>query len=358
MARRLPPVGALHHPAPVVLVLTGLSARDGRDEELLGPPVNTPSAPPAPEPGGRGVRRRCGVEVGALRRREPEKGSTRGHSAPARPAGRPRCSPVLPRLLTACVGEDDALGRGRVPVRPVHGSWPPRRRRGAVLPLRRAAGDTTGHATLSPSRSGGWRAPRFAAARGWSSRSPSAERLLADAGVGGGGGRPRHRRAFLDKLAAICEIPGVLEGAFDPRFLALPRSAHRGLRDHQSALTVEREGAAALSPGRQSPGRSGGAVRAGTSGGRGTARRRRLFARRMPRPRSPGERAPPSLAFHERLGSGKCGEERAPERRRIARRPRLDGGTAGRPRRWRGCSRPTSPMVGELTDLQGVVGGI
>lgn len=45
---------------------------------------------------------------------------------------------------------------------------------------------------------------------------------------------------LLGKLAAICEIPGVTEGAFDAELLALPREVLvASLRDHQSALTVE-----------------------------------------------------------------------------------------------------------------------
>ncbi|HEY8020691.1 MAG TPA: glycine--tRNA ligase subunit beta, partial [Thermoanaerobaculia bacterium] len=44
---------------------------------------------------------------------------------------------------------------------------------------------------------------------------------------------------LLEKLAALCEIPGVMEGSFDPEFLALPREVlTTSLRDHQSALTV------------------------------------------------------------------------------------------------------------------------
>ena len=49
--------------------------------------------------------------------------------------------------------------------------------------------------------------------------------------------------ALLAKLAAICEIPGILEGGFDPELLELPREVLvTALRDHQSALSVERDG--------------------------------------------------------------------------------------------------------------------
>src|SRR4029078_275509 len=49
---------------------------------------------------------------------------------------------------------------------------------------------------------------------------------------------------LLAKLGAICEVPGVMEGAFDGRLLELPREVlGTSLRDHQSAFTVEKEGA-------------------------------------------------------------------------------------------------------------------
>jgi len=45
--------------------------------------------------------------------------------------------------------------------------------------------------------------------------------------------------ALLDKLTAICEIPGVMEGRFGDAFLELPAEVlSTSLRDHQSALTV------------------------------------------------------------------------------------------------------------------------
>jgi len=53
------------------------------------------------------------------------------------------------------------------------------------------------------------------------------------------GGRLVEDPALLDKLTAICEIPGVLEGRFGDEFLELPAEVlSTSLRDHQSALTV------------------------------------------------------------------------------------------------------------------------
>ena len=63
--------------------------------------------------------------------------------------------------------------------------------------------------------------------------------LLADAA----GGTPVEDEALLEKLACICEVPGVLEGNFDPDFLKLPREVLvTSLRDHQSAFGVESRG--------------------------------------------------------------------------------------------------------------------
>src|SRR5579864_1322236 len=53
------------------------------------------------------------------------------------------------------------------------------------------------------------------------------------------GGRLVEDGPLLDKLAALCEIPGVVEGGFDAAFLELPAEVlATSLRDHQSALTV------------------------------------------------------------------------------------------------------------------------
>ncbi|HRC87452.1 MAG TPA: glycine--tRNA ligase subunit beta, partial [Thermoanaerobaculia bacterium] len=57
------------------------------------------------------------------------------------------------------------------------------------------------------------------------------------------GGKPVTDPALVEKLAAICEIPGVVMGGFDARFLELPKEVlATSLKDHQSAFAVEREG--------------------------------------------------------------------------------------------------------------------
>jgi glycyl-tRNA synthetase beta chain len=54
------------------------------------------------------------------------------------------------------------------------------------------------------------------------------------------GGQVVPDEALLDKLTAMCDIPGVLEGRFEERFLSLPREVLIiSLKDHQSAFTVE-----------------------------------------------------------------------------------------------------------------------
>ena len=53
------------------------------------------------------------------------------------------------------------------------------------------------------------------------------------------GGKLVEDAPLIDKLAAICEIPGVMEGKFGDAFLELPAEVlSTSLRDHQSALTV------------------------------------------------------------------------------------------------------------------------
>jgi glycyl-tRNA synthetase beta chain len=54
------------------------------------------------------------------------------------------------------------------------------------------------------------------------------------------GGQVVEDGALLDKLTAMCDVPGVLEGRFEERFLDLPREVLViSLKDHQSAFTVE-----------------------------------------------------------------------------------------------------------------------
>jgi glycyl-tRNA synthetase beta chain len=124
---------------------------------------------------------------------------------------------------------------------------------GEVVPCElfgvRAGRETVGHPTLSPAPfavrdSADYRAQL--AARGIEVRFDARRERLREemeARAAAHGGVLVDDPGLLAKLGAICEIPGVMEGAFDPGLLALPREVlGTSLRDHQSAFTVERDG--------------------------------------------------------------------------------------------------------------------
>jgi glycyl-tRNA synthetase beta chain len=161
---------------------------------------------------------------------------------------------LVPRLLGGLAWAktmrwgDGSLGPW---VRPVHGVVA--LFDGEVVPfefLGVASGRTSaGHPTLSPGAfevadAADWRAQLRA--RGIEPAPEERRRRLAAAmaeRAAAAGGRLVEDAELLDKLAAICEVPGVLEGGFEAALLALPREVlQASLRDHQSALTVEREG--------------------------------------------------------------------------------------------------------------------
>ena len=107
-----------------------------------------------------------------------------------------------------------------------------------------AGRETVGHPTLSPHAfsvrdSGDYRAQL--AERGievrFEARCAHLESEMA-ARAAAAGGILVQDPGLLAKLGAICEIPGVMEGAFDPALLELPAEVLRtSLRDHQSAFS-------------------------------------------------------------------------------------------------------------------------
>ena len=170
---------------------------------------------------------------------------------------------------------------------------------------------------------------------------------------------------LLQRLAAICEIPGVLEGGFDPGFLELPREVlATSLRDHQSALTVAR--GAGLAPvfltvmDRADDPR--GHVRAGNEWVVDARLADARFFWRKDRAQPLSERIPAlsSLAFHERLGSY---AEKSGRTAALARELAGPLGRGSDPETVERAARLakadlTTEMVREFTSLQGVVGGI
>lgn len=258
MARRVPPkeVEATFTPRRLVLFLHGLPEREpDRREEVQGPPASVAfGADGAPTPAGLGFAKRCGVAPEALERRSTEKGEyVVAVREIAGVAVRELLAELVPKALASISwAKTMKWGTGTGPwVRPVHGIVSILN--AEVVPFELfgvAAGDSTiGHAILSP------RPFRVRSVRDYLGKlerrgvvvrhAERAERLLAGmrARAAAAGGVLVEDPGLLDKLSAICETPGVLEGSFDPRLLALPREVLiTSLRDHQSAFTVEREG--------------------------------------------------------------------------------------------------------------------
>ncbi|HEY8021572.1 MAG TPA: glycine--tRNA ligase subunit beta, partial [Thermoanaerobaculia bacterium] len=261
MARGLPPrvVETGFSPRRLLLVMRGIPGKEpDREEEVLGPPARVAfAADGSPTPALHGFARKCGLPVEEIRRVTTEKGEYLG--ATLRSQGRPApavLAELVPRILAEISWPKTMRwGAGAGPwVRPVHGLVS--LFDGEVVPLSLhgvAAGDTTvGHPILSPRPfrvRGAADYRRKLAARGIEIRADERRRVLLagmEERAAAAGGLLVEDGELLEKLAALCEIPGVMEGSFDPEFLALPREVlTTSLRDHQSALTMTRaEGAA------------------------------------------------------------------------------------------------------------------
>jgi glycyl-tRNA synthetase beta chain len=239
-------------PRRLVLVLSGLPEREpDREEQVMGPPVRAAfAADGSPTPALLGFAKRTGLEPGELARVRTEKGEYL--AATRKIAGRDTrevLAEIVPRILAGISwAKTMRWGSGEGPwVRPVHGVVS--LLDGEVVPFDLfgvAAGDRTeGHPTLSPEpfRVGGVEdyrgqlAQRKVEVRPVERRRTLHETMLARAEALGG--VLVDDPALLDKLTAICEIPGVMEGRFGDAFLELPAEVlATSLRDHQSALTV------------------------------------------------------------------------------------------------------------------------
>jgi glycyl-tRNA synthetase beta chain len=239
-------------PRRLVVRMSGVPAREpDREEQVMGPPVRAAYASDgSPTPALLGFARRCGVGPAELARVVTEKGEYL--AASRRIAGRPAgevLAELVPRVLAGISWPKTMRwGAGVGPwVRPLHGLVS--LLDGEVVPFELfgvAAGDETrGHPILSPRPlkvrgAADYRkklASRHIEVDARRRRAALAEAMHARAAALGG--RLVEDAPLLDKLAALCEIPGVLEGSFDPIFLELPSEVlATSLRDHQSALTV------------------------------------------------------------------------------------------------------------------------
>jgi glycyl-tRNA synthetase beta chain len=159
----------------------------------------------------------------------------------------------VPRILAGISwAKTMRWGSGDGPwVRPIHGIVS--LLDGEVVPFElhgiRAGNESAGHPILSPEpfRVDGAEAyRRELSSRQIEVRPAERRRILLDtmqSRAGDLGGRLVDDPVLLEKLVAICEIPGVMEGRFDDAFLDLPAEVlATSLRDHQSAFTVETGG--------------------------------------------------------------------------------------------------------------------
>jgi glycyl-tRNA synthetase beta chain len=254
MARGIGPreVETGYTPRRLVLILSGIPEREpDREEQVMGPPVRAAfGADGAPTQALLGFAKRTGLEPDQLARVKTDKGEYL--AATKKIDGRPTrevLAEIVPRILTGISwAKTMRWGSGEGPwVRPVHGVVS--LLDGEVVPFELfgiAAGDKSeGHPTLSPGPfgvSGVAEYRRHLAARAIEVRPAERSRTLHDTMLSRAvelGGRLVEDPALIEKLAAICEIPGVMEGRFGDAFLELPAEVlATSLRDHQSALTV------------------------------------------------------------------------------------------------------------------------
>src|SRR5687767_8722628 len=255
MARGLGPreVETGYSPRRLMLILNGLPEREpDREEQVLGPPVSAAFAPDgSPKPALTGFAKRTGVEPDQLSRVKTDKGEYL--AAVKKTEGRPTkevLAEIVPRILTGISwAKTMRWGSGEGPwVRPVHGIIS--LLDGEVVPFDLfgiPAGDqTVGHPTLTPEPfrvRGVEEYRKELAARSLEVRPAERHRILLETMRSRAetlGGRLVEDGPLLDKLAALCEVPGVMAGGFHEDFLELPAEVlATSLRDHQSALTVE-----------------------------------------------------------------------------------------------------------------------
>lgn len=365
-------------PRRLGLELVGLPPQEAdRVVREVGPPAGVAfDENGAPTPAALGFAKRCGVEPVALERVTLDKGDY--VAARIEKLGRPTpviLAALLPEVV-AGLGWPKTMrwGSGAGPwVRPVHGVVA--LFDGELIPLSLfgvAAGRrTVGHPILSP---------KPFDVRGVSDYQAKLKRrhvvldfaqrrrriaAAMDAAAAQAGGRVVEDPELLDKLAAICEIPGTLSGTFERGFLDLPREVlSASLRDHQSALSVEGRGG--LKPVfltvMDRPDDPQGLVRAGNEWVVAARLADARFFYEEDRKRSLVEHAErlAGLTFHVRLGSYADKTARLRQLVQILcdelqwKAERLDAETAS------GLLKAdlTTAVVKEFTSLQGVVGGL
>jgi len=245
-------VEAGYTPRRLVLMLRGVPDKEeDRREREVGPPARVAWKDGEPTKALKGFAKRCGVEPEALERIETDKGEYVAATLdiPGRPTPEV-LGGLIPKVLREISwAKQMRWGTGEGPwVRPVHGIVSVFG--GEIAPFRLfdlEAGDTTvGHPVLSP------RPFQVDSIKGYLEglgerhievRPEARKTVLGDslrARAEELGGTLVEDDELLDKLTAICEIPGIMAGSFAEGFLELPREVLiASLKDHQSALTVE-----------------------------------------------------------------------------------------------------------------------
>jgi len=239
-------------PRRLVLMLRGLPAKEeDRREREVGPPAHIAWQDGEPTRALLGFAKRCGVEPEALEKIETDKGEY--VAATLEIQGRPTgevLGELLPRLLhDLSWAKQMRWGTGEGPwVRPVHGIVS--LLDGEVVPFRlfdlEAERTTVGHPVLSPQPfevEGIKSYLERLAERHIEVRPTQRKRALQEALEAKAeelDGTLVEDEELLDKLTAICEIPGIMAGSFNRKYLELPREVLiTSLKDHQSAFTVE-----------------------------------------------------------------------------------------------------------------------
>jgi len=365
-------------PRRLIVTLDGVLPREpDSEEQLVGPPVQIARGDDGSlTPAGLGFAKKCGVEPEALEEIETQKG--RYIAVTQKSTGRPTVevlAELVPQILKDLSWQKTMKwGDGIGPwVRPIHGIVA--LFDGDVVPFELfgiASGRTTaGHAYLSPEPFEVSSASDYEAKTAElgivtsyvERRDGLLEAMESESSELGGTlvGDPD----LLDKLAAICEIPGVAVGEFSENFLELPREVLiTSLRDHQSAFTVEKDGA--LLPGfltvMDRANDPHGRVRAGNEWVVEARLADARFFYDEDRKQELEELAPrlESLGFHRALGSYADKAERIGGVVEILCDELEWKDKIGDARRAAALAKIdlTTEMVREFTSLQGVMGGV
>lgn len=242
-------------PRRLMIVLGGVPVTEpDREERLMGPPAAVAfDAEGRPTKALEGFARRVGLPADELERTATDRGEY--VSALRRSVGRPTpevLAELLPEILANLSwAKSMRWGSGQGPwVRPVHGVVA--LFAGEVVRFELfgvTSGETTvGHPVLSPESftvTGAEDYRRRLAERGIEIDPKARRRHLAETMrrlAQEAGGKLVEDDELLERLAAVCAIPGVVRGELAERFLELPREVLiASLKDHQSAFTVEGE---------------------------------------------------------------------------------------------------------------------